>query len=227
MVSLYRVSGTTNSGSSGGQKILLLLLLLLAPELGNAQIHTAGAWSGLSRPGIRRGTASPMVVSGGSFTLSMTGPTSLSLNITSRMGTVSNPLNNGNPITLTASFNNVNCSPVLFDCLINSPNLYLYAYVPATGLTGPGTYSIPASALEASATASNFAKFVTQSYGTEQPVMPPSPSFLITQKSLAWGAWGNGTATGTLYMNLNLSGVTSLPAGSYTGLLAIRAVITQ
>jgi hypothetical protein len=37
----------------------------------------------------------------------------------------------------------------------------------------------------------------------------------------------NGTATATLYMNLNLSAVTSLPAGSYTGVLSIRAAITQ
>jgi hypothetical protein len=209
------------------QKSALLVLLLLVAEVGNAQVRIAGIWNGVPRQTMTRGKVSPMVVSGGSITLSMAGPTSLSIDITSRMGTVSNPLNNGNPITLTASFNNVNCSPLLFDCLVNTPNLYLYAYVPSTGLTGPGNYSIAVSALEASTTTSNFSKFVTQPYGTEQPVTPPSPSFLITEKSLAWGTWSNGTASGTLYMNLNLSGVTSLPAGSYTGVLAIRAVITQ
>jgi hypothetical protein len=205
---------------------MLLAFSLMAATV-SAQVRLAGAWKGVSRPALSHGQPLPKVISGGSLTLSMTGPASLSINITSRMGTASNPLNNSNPINVTASFSSVNCSPVLFDCLINTPSLYLYAYVPSTGLTGPGANSIPVTALEASTTTSNFAKFATQTFGTEQPVIPPSPAFLITTQSLAWGAWGSGSATGTLYMNLNLSGVTSLPAGSYTGVVSIRAVITQ
>jgi hypothetical protein len=153
----------------------------------------------------------------------MTGPSSLSINITSRLGQASNPLNGSNPINVTATYSNVNCTPVL-TCIFNAPQLFLYAYIPSTGLVGPGGRSIPASAIEASTTNSNFVGFATQSFGTSAPVVPPGPSFLMSQQT--W-TWGSGNGTGTLYLNLNLSGVTSLPAGSYTGVVSIRAPITQ
>lgn len=210
---LYRTKGL----------VLLFLSSILFARIGDAQVRTAGALPSPSG----RAVVTPHVVSGGSITLSMTGPTSLSINITNRMGTASNPLNNSNPINLTATYSNVNCTPLLFDCLLNPPSVYLYAYVPSTGLSGSGTYSIPASALEASTTTSGFTSFVTQSFGNSQPVVPPGPSFLIAQRGWNLGNWGSGSVTGMLFMNLNLSGVTSLPAGSYTGVLSIRAVITQ
>lgn len=209
-------------------ELAALMLLLLMASLGNAQIRTAGTWGGVSRGNTRPGRPSPRVVSGGSLTLSMTGPASLSIDITSRMGTASNPMNNGNPINLTATWNNVDCSPAGNCNNPHPPTFYLYAYVPSTGLTGPGTYSIPATALEASTTASNFAPFATQTFGNIQSVTPPGPAFLISQQVLGWNPAGlSGIATATLYMNLNLSAVTSLPAGSYTGVLSIRAAITQ
>jgi hypothetical protein len=210
------------------RRIAMLLLVLLSAALGDAQVRTSGVWTGVLKPSLKRGAVRPMVVTGGSITLSMSGPSSLSINITSRMGTASSPLNNGSPINVTASWNNVDCSPAGNCNNPHPPTLYLYAYIPSTGLTGPGGYSIPATALEASTTTSNFTPFVTQAFGSKQPVTPPGPSFLIKQQTQAWNPVGmSGSVTGTLYINLNLSAVNSLPAGSYTGILSIRTVITQ
>src|SRR6185437_3370930 len=154
-------TGQTSKESRSVQ-LAALMLLVMVTVMGNAQIRTAGVWRGVSQPSAKRGTVKPMAVSGGSLTLSMTGPSSLSINITSRMGTTSNPLNSGAPINVTASWSNVDCSPAGNCNNPHPPTLYLYAYVPSTGLTGPGSYSIPAAALEASTTTSNFAPFVTQ-----------------------------------------------------------------
>jgi hypothetical protein len=210
-------------------RLAALLIPVMVAIIGNAQIRTAGVWSGVSKPRIRGGgVARPMVVSGGSITLSMTGPSSLGINITSRMGTASNPFNNSNPINLTVNWNNVDCSPQGNCVNPHPPVLYLYAYVPGTGLTGTGGYSIPATALEASTTTSNFRPFVTQTFGSKQPLTPPGPAFLISQNTLTWNPAGiSGSTNAQLYMNLNLSAVNSLPAGSYTGVLSVRAVITQ
>mgnify|MGYP005810332209 CR=1 FL=1 len=200
----------------------LVAILLFVPIGGpaHAQVHTAGTSTQAQQ---NPGGITPNLVSGGSITLSMTGPTSLAIDITSRLGQAMNPLNSANPITITANYSNVNCTP-LFNCLFNPPTLYLYAYVPSTGLTGPGGYSIPASALEASTTGSGWTTFANQTYGSQPAVVPPGPSFLISQKGRAWGS---SSATGTLYLNLNLTGVTNLAAGSYTGVMSIRATITQ
>ena len=217
----WRARATLGTPPRTRVPIIALLCVLLLGSLADAQIRTAGTRVQAGQKAAAGIT--PNTVSGGTITLSMTGPTSLSIDITSRMGTALNPLNNTNPISLTATYGNVSCTPVLTCLFVAPPTLYLYAYVPSAGLVGPGGYSIPASALQASTTTSNFVTFATQSYGTSPPVTPAGPSFLISQSQI----WHNGTATGTLYLNLNLTGVTSLPAGSYTGVVTIRASITQ